>query len=397
MQIEVNVMRLLWKVRAVGVKRLATLVVRRFALIALVTTFTGCAVAPGMRMTGPASLPVTNGDRDTPPVELQVPIVDINVALIKQTRDNAAKAGDLQLANLEGTPSAYLIGAGDVLQITVWDHPELAAALGTQTQTNSRPFDPVPGFVVDSNGNVQFPYVGAVHVAGLRPDEAQNKLLQELAKVFVKPQVTIRVASFRARQVYVDGEVHTPGAVPINDIPMTLYEAINRAGGFSPAADQSRMVVVRDGVSYPLDLSMMLDRGENPSKVLLKNGDLLRIVSRDENGVFVMGEVNKPATAIPLQNGRLTLSDAISQAGSLNTNSADAAQVYVIRGSLGTTPEVFHLDARSPVAMILANQFQLQPKDVVYVDGNGLVRFSRVLSLLLPAINAGLTTAIVTK
>jgi polysaccharide export outer membrane protein len=47
--------------------------------------------------------------------------------------------------------------------------------------------------------------------------------------------------------------------------------------------------------------------------------------------------------------------------------------------------------------MILANEFQLQPKDVVYVDGSGLVRFSRVLSLLLPAINAGLTAAIVTK
>ncbi|MFM0198506.1 polysaccharide biosynthesis/export family protein [Paraburkholderia fungorum] len=373
------------------------MVARRFALLALVTTFAGCTVAPGMRMTGPASLPVTNGDRETPPVELQVPIVDINVALIKQTRDDAAKVGNSQLATLQGTPGAYLIGAGDVLQITVWDHPELAAALGTQTQTNSRPFDPVPGFIVDSNGNVQFPYVGAIHVAGLRSDEAQNKLSQELAKAFVKPQVTLRVNSFRARQVYVDGEVHTPGSVPINDIPMTLYEAINRAGGFSPAADQSRMVLVRDGVSYPLDLSTMLDRGENPSKILLKSGDLLRIVSRDENGVFVMGEVNKPATAIPLQNGRLTLSDAISQAGSLNTNSADAAQVYVIRGTLGTTPEVFHLDAHSPVAMILANQFQLQPKDVVYVDGNGLVRFSRVLSLLLPAINAGLTTAIVTK
>lgn len=47
--------------------------------------------------------------------------------------------------------------------------------------------------------------------------------------------------------------------------------------------------------------------------------------------------------------------------------------------------------------MVLANQFQLKPKDIVYVDGNALVRFSRVLSLLLPAINAGLTTAIATK
>jgi polysaccharide biosynthesis/export protein len=58
---------------------------------------------------------------------------------------------------------------------------------------------------------------------------------------------------------------------------------------------------------------------------------------------------------------------------------------------------VFHLDGRSPVAMLVAKEFDLQPKDVVYVDGNGLVRFNRVLTLLIPAINAGLTAGLVAK
>lgn len=110
-----------------------------------------------------------------------------------------------------------------------------------------------------------------------------------------------------------------------------------------------------------------------------------------------MGEVNRPVTALPMRNGRLTLSEALSQAGSLNATTADAAQLYVIRGSLDAKPHVYRLDASSPVAMVLANQFELEPKDIVYVDGNGLVRFSRVLSLLLPAVNAGLTAAVVTK
>jgi polysaccharide export outer membrane protein len=236
-----------------------------------------------------------------------------------------------------------------------------------------------------------------VHVAGLRTEQAQRAVYASLTKVFIKPQVTVRVASFRAKLIYVDGEVHTPGTVPINDIPMTLSEAVSRAGGFSPSADQSRMILVRNGTSYRLDLSRMLAYGQNPSNILLKNGDLLRVVSRDDNGVYVMGEVNRPVTAVPKKSGELTLSDALSQAGSLNTGSADAAQLYVIRGSVDSQPQVFHLDAHSPVSMVLANQFELKPKDVVYVDGNGLVRFSRVLSLLLPAINAGLTAAIITK
>lgn len=380
--------------RATEIRRLGTRIVIGAAMSAALSA---CSVAPGMRMSSQATLPVTGGDESTSQQNLQIPITDINMALIQEMREAAQRLGESQLNDLVGKPEPYALGVGDVLQITVWDHPELAAAQGTQTSTNSRPYDPVQGFVIDDNGNVQIPYAGSVHVAGMRIDQAQRVVQAALQRVFVKPQVTVRVSSFRAKQVYVDGEVHTPGVIPVNDVPMTLNEAINRAGGFSPTADQSRMVVVRNGKSYRIDLTRMLDRNVNPSKILLRNGDLLRVVSREDNGAFVMGEVSKPITALPLRNGRLTLSDALSQAGSVNSASADAAQLYVIRGASEAKPQVFHLNAHSPVSMVLANQFELQPKDVVYVDGNALVRFSRVLSLLLPAINAGLTGAVLTK
>jgi len=60
-------------------------------------------------------------------------------------------------------------------------------------------------------------------------------------------------------------------------------------------------------------------------------------------------------------------------------------------------PQVFHLDSRSPVSMLVANEFELQPKDIVYVDGSGLVRFNRVISLLMPLVNAGLTAGVLAK
>ncbi|MFM0027745.1 polysaccharide biosynthesis/export family protein [Paraburkholderia madseniana] len=356
-----------------------------------------CAVAPGMRMKGQPTLPVSSGDAQTPAVELQVPITDIDVALIKRMRAAAIQTTDVDVRSLFESPKGYSIGPGDVLQITVWDHPELAEALGPQPQANARAADPVAGFVVDHDGNLRFPYVGTIQVGGDTPEQVQVKLSKALAKPFLNPQVTVRIASFRSKQIYIDGEVHSPGTEAINDIPMTLYDAISRAGGFNSTADQSHITLVRDGKSYLINLSQMLDGGSNPAKILLKDGDLLRVISREENGAFVMGEVNRPMTALPLANGRLTLSDAISQAGSINSNSADAAQLYVIRSSFGSDPQVFHLNAASPISMLLANQFELQPKDVVYVDSNGLVRFSRVLNLLLPAINAGLTAAIVTK
>ncbi|WP_126284602.1 polysaccharide biosynthesis/export family protein [Burkholderia stagnalis] len=348
-------------------------------------------------MTDPATLPVSGGDATTPATSMPVPIAEINATLIQQLNASPAATGAEQWKTLSGRPAPYTLGVGDVLQITVWDHPELTAAQGTQQPPNGRPFDPPQGFVVDNGGNVQVPYAGNVRVDGLTTDAARKAVSDALARYFIKPKVTVRVTSFRAKQIYVDGEVRTPGNIQINDIPMTLYEAVNRAGGFAPTADQSHLVLVRGGVSYPLDVPGMLARNVNPAGILLRDGDLLRVVPREESGVYVMGEVNKPLTALPLRTGKLSLSEALSQAGSLNSASADAAQLYVIRGAQGDAPQVFHLDARSPVSMVLANQFELKPKDVVYVDGNGLVRFSRVLSLLLPAINAGLATAVVTK
>ncbi|MEM5314005.1 polysaccharide biosynthesis/export family protein [Paraburkholderia sp. JHI869] len=328
----------------------------------------------------------------------EVPITELNVDTVKRFQEARLKWQQQQIDLLSAVPQPYTIGAGDVLQIVVWDHPELAAALGSaQWQGSTRPGDPNAGFVVDQSGDLTFPYAGTTRVAGLRAEDVQRRLTAALGRYFIKPQVTVRMASYRAHEVYVDGEVRSPGVVAVNDVPMSLYEAVARSGGFSDTADQSDLVLVREGKSHRINLTQMVASGLSPSRLYLKPGDMLRVVARDENDVYVMGEVNKPISAIPRRTGRITLADAIAQAGSVNSSTADAAQMFVIRGALNGKPEVFHLDGRSPVAMLVAKEFDLQPKDVVYVDGNGLVRFNRVLTLLIPAINAGLTAGLVAK
>ncbi len=383
--------------------------------VAMCSVLAACGVAPGMRMAttsiqasnvvptdassaaaegGPKAMQVANATSATP----EIAITEMDVALVRRIQEERRATQQAQVKLLSAVPQPYSIGPGDVLQIVVWDHPEIAAAVGSaQIQASTRPGDPSSGFVVDQAGDLTFPYAGTMRVAGLRTDEVQRRLSAALARYFVKPQVTVRMASYRAHEVYVDGEVRSPGVVAVNDVPMSLYEAVSRAGGFADTADQSDLVLVRGGASHRINLTQMLAGGVSPSKLFLQPGDLLRVIARDENDVYVMGEVNKPISAIPRRTGRITLADAIAQAGSVNSSTADAAQMFVIRGSLSGTPEVFHLDGRSPVAMLVAKEFDLQPKDVVYVDGNGLVRFNRVLTLLIPAINAGLTAGLVAK
>lgn len=318
-------------------------------------------------------------------------IVAITPALIQSEKAARAQQPLQDVRALQGEVRQYLIGSGDLLSILVWDHPELnIAATGAQALSSSGAQSPA-GFVVDQNGFVQFPYVGAIKLAGLTELQARNLLAEKLVKSIKKPDITLRVLGYRSKKIYIDGEVRTPGNLSIDDIPMTLLEAVTRAGGFLPTSDSSSIVITRSGSQYPVNLPMMVKRGIDPASVMLQHGDVVRVRSRDENKVYVLGEVNTPK-ALPMNNGRLSLAEALGEAGGMNQLSGAAKQIYVIRNANSAEPLVFNLDASSPVALALADNFDLDPRDVVFIDASGLARFNRLISLILPTSAAATTS-----
>ncbi|MFR0689842.1 hypothetical protein ACLUTX_10620 [Enterobacterales bacterium AE_CKDN230030158-1A_HGKHYDSX7] len=100
-----------------------------------------------------------------------------------------------------------------------------------------------------------------------------------------------------------------------------------------------------------------------------------------------MGEVNTPR-ALTFKTRQMNLADALGSVGGLNQTTANGKAVYVIRGVEDLEKNratVFQLDANSPTAFILAQQFQLQPQDVVYVGPAGVTRWNRLISQLVPS------------
>jgi polysaccharide export outer membrane protein len=326
----------------------------------------------------------------------QEPILKlITPSLISEEEGDLRRLTRQNIEGLTGVTKAYVIGKGDLLSILVWNYPELnIAAAGAQALSSSgvpvRGAQSPSAYVVDQDGQIQFPYVGVIKVAGLTERQARDLLAEKLLRSIKKPDITLRVQEFRSKKVYVDGEVRSPGNQAIEDVPMTLLEALTRAGGMLTTADQSSIVISRDGVLYPVNIPALVREGINPSDILLVNGDVVRVRNRDENKIFVMGEVVTPR-ALPMYNGRLTLTEALGEAGGLNQLSAAGRQVYVVRNANSQAPLVYNLDARSPVAMALAEGFLLRPRDVVFVDASGLARFNRILTLILP--NAAVATS----
>lgn len=336
----------------------------------------------------------SSGSAEPPP-----PTEMITERLIAAEKAAMAQRGEQDLSKLfVADPPPYAIGRGDVLSIVVWDHPELAgggmtaaaaAADAGGANAAAAANAPQPGFVVDHQGRIQFPFAGLLPVEGLTEEGARALLAQKLARYIQNPNITLRVQSYRSKRVYIDGEVKQSGLQAINDIPMTLVEALNRAGGLLPSADQSRIALERGDMRYRINLRDLVQKGINPGNIMLAPGDVVRVHSRDESKVFVSGEVVTPK-ALTMHNGRLTLNEALGETGGISPLSGDARQIYVVR----KTPErtrVFQLDARVTGSLAMAESFELRPKDVVYVAASPLANWNRHLSLLFPG---ALTSAV---
>lgn len=354
----------------------------------------GCAVvtAPGFDYADPKQrTSITLGqylpaDPNSPP---QGVITPITPALVQAQRNSMSRQIPSDVALLFAKPGPYTIGVSDIVSIVVYDHPELQPASNAviSQQVDPTGITSAPGFIVGTDGQVTFPFVGRVKVEGLTEAEAADLFRQQLARYIKDPQVTVRINSFRSRRAYVEGEVRTPGTQIFTDVPMTLPEAINRAGGITPTGDRSQVFLTRDNKTTLINLMQLQELGVNPSQILLRSGDLVTVRSRDDSKVFVMGEILRPS-ALPMRNGRLSLNEALGEAGGPSLTTANTSQIYVIRNTEQGSPAIFHLNAGTPVALALAETFVLRPRDVVYVDPVPLVNWNRIISLILPSATA---------
>lgn len=369
---------------------------KRILIVACLSSVLGaCAFAPGMRFDPNAPVDA-NDPASRPNVALITP------ELIRQQQAARLEARDDSYKDLVETPGPYLVGPADVLSIIVWDHPELVVPNLTYTigdTAGTLPTGPglstqaIPGFVVGDDGNIQFPYVGLVTAVGKTVSQIQATLKERLGPYLKNPQLTVSVVAYRSQRIFVEGLVAQPGVKPITNVPMSLAEALSESNGVpAGVGDTSRIQILRAGKTYQIDLARLAAEQVDPSRIMLKDHDVVRVPPQTYNQVFVAGEVGRPS-ALPMHDGRLTLNDALGSAAGVNQGAAQSAGIYVVRATADPAhPVVFRLDSSSPVGLALAEHFELQPKDVVYVDPTGLVRWSRVINLLLPSatgVNVG--------
>jgi polysaccharide export outer membrane protein len=208
----------------------------------------------------------------------------------------------------------YRVGAGDVLDVTVFGNDDLSR-----------------GSTVQSNGAITLPLLGEVQVVGLTPDEIKRKLTLLLERDYlVNPQVEIKVRDYLSRFVTVLGEVNAPGRKPLRG-RTRLIDVLVEAGGFTPRASGEVVVTRADGslAGGQSTLRMHLT-GATPTEqdranleLFLRHGDI--VAASPKYFVTVEGEVQRPGRYVLEVD--LTVSGAVSTAGGLTRFGGSSAKV----------------------------------------------------------------------
>jgi len=318
-------------------------------------------------------------------------VIPVTAQLIAQFNAEHPKIEPQQNPELERQKSEYdyRVGPQDILSITVWDHPELTIPAGEFRSAE------VAGHLVRKDGTIFFPYIGVVNVEGKTIDEVRQLLTRKIKKYIVKPQLDVRIVSYRSQKVHIVGEVNKVGAIPISDVPLTLLEIINAAEGITKEADLQNVTLARKGTLRKLDVQALYDYGDSSQNILLQDGDIVHVPDRSRKKVFVLGEVKEPAAYL-MHKGRMTLAEAIGDAGGFAPEHVNPNKIYVIRGEQKKA-NVYWLNASSPDTLLLATNFALEPQDVVYVSTAKVSRWNRIISQILPSVQLLWMTKVVTE
>lgn len=330
---------------------------------------------------GPTRSAVLSGEEDH-----AYKIIDLNAHTIAPYMRPKEATPEVSVA-LPAVPAIRLV-PGDVLRILIADSAVEGSvfaplALGGTVFENVR---------IDSKGEISLPYAGVKKIVGKTPAEVEAIIKKALKGITTDAQVQVALTGDLSGSVLVAGAVKAPGRFSALQGPLTLLDAINRAGGAILEPHLIRVVVRTGSKSYQYNYQDLLS-GKNQ---LVPPGAEV-ILERARKRFVAMGAVGDPGLH-DLPSNHPSLLEVLGAVKGLNEAKADAAGVFVFRlvdaedataDVDAPKAEVFRLNMKEPAAMFLARQFLVQPEDAIYVTNAAVYEWQKIISPIVQVLVLG--------
>jgi len=277
---------------------------------------------------------------------------------------------------------------GDVLRVMIADSATEGAVFAPLA-TGGTVFDNIR---VNSAGDISLPYVGTQNVAHKTPAAVEAAIRKKLKGITTDAQVQVVLTGDLSGSVLVAGAVKTPGRFSALQGPLTLLDAINRAGGPILEPHLIRVVVRTGAKSYQFNYQDLLS-GKN--QVVPPGAEV--VLERARKRFVAMGAVGDPGLH-DLPSNNPSLLEVLGTVKGLNEVKADASGVFVFRlvevegettEGASAKAEVFRLNMKEPAAIFLARQFLVQPEDAIYVTNAAVYEWQKIISPIVQVLVLG--------
>jgi polysaccharide export outer membrane protein len=298
--------------------------------------------------------------RGTMLVRLMSPLMVMIAVMGMHAQAVNQQAASASTASLPPAPPSLPISYGDLIEITVFDTPELSGSLR-----------------VNQQGEVELPLGGAVQVKGMTAAQAGTAIAEHLkqAQILLDPHVTVMIVEYQNQGVTVTGEVRTPGIYPIL-ANRTVMDMIALAGGLNENAGKVASVFHRGDPEHVqqvvLNVSIQNPASAVASSVQLDPGDTIS-VSRS-GVIYVVGDVGRPGGFLVEHNDRLTILQALSLAQGANQTASLGKSELIRKTESGRL--VYNLDLKQ-ILKGDASDLLLADGDILYVP----VSYKKVYTL----------------
>jgi polysaccharide export outer membrane protein len=286
-------------------------------------------------------------------------------------------------------PEIHLV-PGDVLRVMVADSVA-EGGLFAPLATGGTVFEHIR---VDSQGSISLPYGGRLKVRGLTLSEVEALIRKKLAPITTDVQIQVGLTGDLSGSVLVAGAVKSPGRFSALEGPLTLLDAINRAGGPIMEPHLIRVVVRTGKAAYNFNYEDLL-AGKN--QVVPPGAEI--VLERARKRFVAMGSVGDPGLH-DLPSNNPSLLEVLGSVKGLNEAKADASGVFVFRltdpdadapAGSGPRAEVFRLNMKEPAAMFIARQFLVQPEDAIFVTNAAVYEWQKIITPIVQVLVLGRT------